>query len=286
MIHVPADLLTIVRAAQIPVVCLTLYAAAVAKLVTAPAPGGAVVVPGPALLLGTRWRRPAVFAVAGVEIVIATGLLVAPGLSAEVARAGAAIVFATGTFVLIELRSRHPDAGCGCFGTLSRTPVGMRALGRSCALTLASVAMVGVPAPGTAVVRTASWPYAAVAVAELGLLAAVAPETAALVARLTRREPCETARVPVAHTLRALRATAAWRDHRGMLTSDGPLDVWRELCWRYVVYAAVLEGRPARAVFAVRLGGRHPEVRAAVVDRETGEVLRRVPAEELVDASR
>lgn len=268
-----ANLLATVRAAQLPVVCLTLYVAAVAKLATAPQSDGAIV-PGPALLLGRRWRRPAVYTVAVVEITIATGLLVAPGAPAEMARLAAGVVFATGMFVLFELRSRHPDAGCGCFGTLSRTPVGVRALTRSAVLTLASAAMFGLPAPGATGLRTASWPSVLVAVAELAVLAALSPETSALVTRLTRREPCETARVPVARTLRALRATAAWREHRGLLAGDGPIDVWRELCWRYVVYPAEVDGRAARAVFAVRLGGRHPEVRAAVVDRATGEVLR------------
>ena len=273
MIAMTDDLLTTVRAAQLPVVCLTLYVAAAAKLATAPQSDGGVM-PGPALLLGRRWRRPAVFTVAAVEIAIATALLVAPGAPAGMARLAAGVVFATGMFVLIELRNRHPEAGCGCFGTLSRTPVGVRTLTRSAVLTLASSAMFGLPAPGAAGLRTASWAYVLVALAELAVLAALSPETAALVARLTNREPCETARVPVERTLRALRATPAWREHRNLLAGDGPIDVWRELCWRYVVYPAELDGRAARAVFAVRLGGRRPEVRAAVVDRETGAVLR------------
>ncbi|HEY3683587.1 MAG TPA: MauE/DoxX family redox-associated membrane protein [Streptosporangiaceae bacterium] len=277
------EILLAVRAAQLPVVCATLYFAAGAKLVTLPgaSSGSALydrsIVPGPALLLGTRWRRPAIYAVAGMEIVIASCLLLLPRGSADAARIAAGIVFATGTFVLIELRNQHPDAGCGCFGTLSRTPVGFRALGRSCALTVASLAMFGLPAPGLATLRTATPVYTAVALAELVLLVAIAPEVSAVLTSLARHEPCETARVPAQRTLRALHATAAWRAHRPLLTGDRPVDMWRELCWRYVVYPCVLDDRPARIVFAVRLGDRHPEVRAAVVDRATGEVRSRPP---------
>lgn len=279
-----ASVLTTVRAAQLPVVCATLYVAACAKLVTlSGASGGSALsdrslVPGPALLLGTRWRRPAISTVAGAEIVIATALLLLPRPYADAARLAAGITFATGTFVLIELRNRHPDAGCGCFGTLSRTPVGIRALARSCGLTVASLAMLGLPAPGLTDLRTATPAYAGVVAAEVVLLLAIAPEVTALFAYARRHEPCETARVPVTRTLRALHATAAWRIHQALLTGDRPVDMWRELCWRYVVYPGTLDDRPARVVFAVHLGERHPEVRTAVVDQLTGEVRSRLPA--------
>lgn len=278
-------MLTAVREAQLPVVCLTLYIAALAKLATLPPRGGIVaaawydrVSPGPALLLGVHRRRPAVIAVAAVEAAIATGLLVAPAHAADAFRLAAAIVFATGAFVLLELRSRHPDAGCGCFGAFSHTPVGVRALGRSVALAAASAAMTGLPGPGLALLDGFAPVHAAVAVAELVLLVVLAPETWALAARLRHREPCEAARVPVPHTLRALRASDVWREHRALLTDRAPADVWRELCWRYVVYLGTWDGHPARVVFAVRLGERHPEVRAAVVDGRSGEVRHRTPA--------
>ena len=280
-----AAVLTAVREAQLPVICVMLYVAALAKLATLPPRGGAGAAagydratPGPALLVGARRRRPAVIAVAAVEAAIATGLLVAPGVGTDAFRLAGAIVFATGAFVLLELRSRHPGAGCGCFGAFSRTPVGVRALGRSVVLAIASAVLAGLPGPGVALIRGFSPLSAVVAAVELALLVALAPETGALVSRLTHREPCETARVPVAQTLRALRASDAWREHRALLTGRAPADVWRELCWRYVVYPGTCDGRPVRIVFAVRLGDRHPEVRAAVVDGTTGEVRRRAPA--------
>jgi hypothetical protein len=44
-----------------------------------------------------------------------------------------------------------------------------------------------------------------------------------------------------------------------------PIDVWRELCWRYVVYPCRLDGEHAEVVFAVHLRRRRPLVQAAVL---------------------
>jgi len=50
-------------------------------------------------------------------------------------------------------------------------------------------------------------------------------------------------------------------------------DVWREGCWRFVVYTGYARGRPVDIVFAVYLQSRRTAVRAAVLDADTDEVL-------------
>jgi hypothetical protein len=49
--------------------------------------------------------------------------------------------------------------------------------------------------------------------------------------------------------------------------------MWRELCWRYVVYPARAGGKDAEAVFAVSLRPHRPVVHAALVDAATGATL-------------
>ncbi|WP_175250053.1 hypothetical protein [Actinomadura sp. J1-007] len=50
-----------------------------------------------------------------------------------------------------------------------------------------------------------------------------------------------------------------------MLASAVPLDVWREGCWRFVVYPARVDGRPMEAVFAVSTAARDREVKAVLL---------------------
>jgi hypothetical protein len=70
--------------------------------------------------------------------------------------------------------------------------------------------------------------------------------------------------VPVARTLGALRASAAWRRYAEFLAAT-PADVWREGCWRFVVYPGVLADRRVEVVFAVHLAGRGVPVRVGVL---------------------
>jgi hypothetical protein len=67
--------------------------------------------------------------------------------------------------------------------------------------------------------------------------------------------------------LAALHRSRAWRSHSGLITRDSPADIWRELCWWYVVYPG-RDGPSANdIVFAVEVKTRHPAVHAAVVSR-------------------
>ena len=60
---------------------------------------------------------------------------------------------------------------------------------------------------------------------------------------------------------------------RGSGLRRDAVDVWREGCWRFVVYPGYARGRPVDIVFAVYLQSRRPAVRAAVLDADTDEVL-------------
>jgi hypothetical protein len=55
-----------------------------------------------------------------------------------------------------------------------------------------------------------------------------------------------------------------------------PSDVWREGCWRYVVFPGIVAERPVEVVFAVYLQLRRPPVRAAIIDATPGEAPARV----------
>jgi hypothetical protein len=52
-----------------------------------------------------------------------------------------------------------------------------------------------------------------------------------------------------------------------------PSDVWREGCWRFVVYPGSTRGRPVDIVFAFYLQSRSPAIRSAVLDADTDEVI-------------
>src|SRR5439155_23184680 len=70
-----------------------------------------------------------------------------------------------------------------------------------------------------------------------------------------------------------LHASSQWRRYAGQVSAGSPSDVWREGCWRFVVYPGYARGRPVDIVFAVYLQSRRPAVRAAVLDADTDEVL-------------
>jgi len=105
---------------------------------------------------------------------------------------------------------------------------------------------------------------------ELLIIGALSPEIAEGLVRLGYSEPCELQIVPSGRTLAALHRSRQWRRHSRLITSTSPADVWRELCWRYVVYPASYDNRPADVVFAVFLTYHRPAIRAALVDGATG----------------
>lgn len=263
--------LAIAREVHVPLLAVVLITACAAKAwhtLRVPA-GGAGEGPTATFPLGPR--RPAAITVAAAELAIGTGLLLTAGRAgagtpALAVRTAAALLFGTAAGALYVLRSRRPEAGCGCFGELSRTPVGWRVIARAALLCAAAVSCAGAPPLRMPASAGQAWLTLAVAAAELGLLFALSPEVGQVLLRLSHTDPCEVREVPVARTLSALRASAPWRRYRGYLITAAPVDVWREGCWRFVVYPGMLASRRVEVVFAVHLNGRRVPVRVGLVD--------------------
>ncbi|WP_240506657.1 MauE/DoxX family redox-associated membrane protein [Thermoactinospora rubra] len=248
-------------AAQLPILIVLLVMGAGAKLATVrtDATPGALTRLGPAVLVPGRWRAPALMACAVGELVLACGLLLT---TFPIFRYGTALFFALSTYVLLELRRRRPDAGCGCFGEVSSTPVGLRSIGRTVVLTGMAVMAIFAPVPGWVPFIEPSWPLAA----GLAVLAVLSPELEEAAHRLRYRAPCEQRPSSEAVALAKLKASGPWRDHVGTLVSQEPRDSWRELCWRFFAF----ENRDHQhVVFAVYLSGLRPAVRVAVVSMES-----------------
>jgi hypothetical protein len=279
----PTAVLSAVREAQIPLLALMLLGGCAAKGARVLKSRDLAVGLGPTALFPLRLRRPIAMAMCAAEFGLGIGLILTAGqrgagLPATIVRAGVCLLFLTAVGALIELRERRPDAGCGCFGELSVTPVGNRTITRSAVLALAAIATVGQPPlrmPASGQLATV-WVVALVA--ELLLLAALSPELGEAMARLGYSEPCEVRPISVDRTLAALAGSGSWRRYARMVTASAPADIWREGCWRYVVYPGETEGRQVDLVFAVSLRSRRPQVRVAMLDAATDEVLSGTPA--------
>lgn len=233
---------------------------------------------GPAGLFPWRLRRPIMLVMCVVEFGLGLALLATAGrfgmgLPAAGVRSATALFFLIATGTLYEVRQRRPDVGCGCFGDLSDTPIGLRTIARAGLLCLSAVAATGAPPlrmPSSS--REAAFMVCVLGL-ELVLIAALSPEIAEIGVRLGYSEPCELRRLPVSRTLAALRVSSQWRRYAGQVVGDAPVDVWREACWRFVVFRGLDGNRPVDIVFAVYLQARRPPVRVAVLDDATDEVL-------------
>jgi hypothetical protein len=264
-------MLNLVDEVQVGLLAVLLISGSAAKLWHASGAGSPGHATGPTAMFPVRLRRPAATALCATEFALGAGLLLTAGSAgargpAVVVRAATFVLFCTAVGALHELRGHRPDAGCGCFGELSRTPVSWRAITRAALLCVAALAAIG--APPVRMPRSAgqAWLTLAVAAAELALLAVLSPEIGQLMIRLSHAEPCELREVPVDRTLSALRSSASWRRYRQFLVATVPADVWREGCWRFVVFPGVLASRPVEVVFAVYLASRHGPVRVGVLD--------------------
>ncbi|MQY05119.1 MauE/DoxX family redox-associated membrane protein [Actinomadura macrotermitis] len=206
----------------------------------------------------------------GVGLGLAEGALGAALLvsSHSAVRIGTTMVFASATWVVGELRSRRADVGCGCFGGLSDRPVDRRGVLRATLLTGAALVSIGAPHAGLEVLRRTPVQVAVLLAVELALFAALSPELAALRERLAGgpvRPSCARRRSTLGESLARLRASDAWLAYENAIASAAPLDVWREGCWRFLLYPARVEGRPAGLVFAVSTAERDRTVRSALV---------------------
>jgi hypothetical protein len=274
-------MLTAVREAQIPLLAVMLLGGCMAKLWRALRPRADRVRADPSRLLPGRLRGPVTVAMFTTELLLGLGLLGTagrfggqhPGLPATVVRTGTALFFLIAVGALNEMRQRSPDSGCGCFGELSETPIGWRTMARAGVLCAAAVATLHLPPLRMPASSAEAELWLAVLAFELALIAFLSPELGEVMVRLGYSEPCELRRLPVGRTLSALRASSQWRRYADQITTDIPADIWREGCWRFVVYPGMSGGRPVDIVFAVYLQSRRPPIRAAVLDADTDEIL-------------
>jgi hypothetical protein len=272
------------RDIQPPVIAAILMGACAAKLSRVLRTGTLAAGLGPTELFPLRLRRPLAMLLCAVELSLGITLVVTlfpvgtrPGVplfaprAATGARIAAAALFVVAASALIELRGRRPDLGCGCFGDLSRRPAGLRSILRSAVLTVAALISIETPALYLPPRGRGALLFLGLLCAELALIAALSPEVSEALARLGYSDPCELRTIPAGRTLAALRRSRPWRRHARAVTTELPIDVWRELCWRYMVFPYRDEGGMAEVVFAVQMKRRRPVVRAAVVPLSAGE---------------
>lgn len=263
--------MTYVLASQLPVLIVLLCLGTVAKfaVVRSGREPNALAKLGPAVLVPGRFRAPALLACGAGELVLAGGLLVT---THPFFRWATVAFFAMSTYVLLELRRRRPDAGCGCFGEVSSAPVGVRSIARTMLLTGMAVVTVWAPVPGWMAFAQPSWAYL---LGGLAVLAVFSPEIDELIERARHRAPCEQRRGPGEQAVLArLRASGPWRTHRDQLASHEPYDSWRELCWRFFAFK---NHQQDDVVFAVFMAGRRPAVRVAVVEADSESMPSYVP---------
>ena len=278
----PATLLADLRDIQPPMLAGILIGASLAKVgrVLRSGTGAAA---GPAQLFPLRLRRPLATLLCAFEMCLGLALLVTllpvgtrPGealfapRAATGARIAAAAFFLVAAAALAELRGRRPGLGCGCFGDFSTRPAGCRSIARAVLLTGGALICVESPALYLPPRGHGALLFLGIVCAELALIAALSPEVSEALVRLGYTDPCELRQVPAERTLAALRRSRTWRRHARAVTTGMPIDMWRELCWRYVVFPAHQDGKDAEVVFAVQLVRRRPLVLAAFLPLDTG----------------
>ncbi len=274
-------MLTALREVQIPLLAVMLLGGCAAKAWRALSSHSVTAGMGPTGLFPVHLRRPITIMMFLAELSLGLGLIATAGrmpdaashLPATIVRTATALFFLIAVGALNELRQRRPDSGCGCFGELSHTPIGLRTIARSGLLCASAVATIGLPA-----LRMPSSPrqaelWLAGLAFELALVAFLSPELGEILVRLGYTEPCELRRLPVGRTMSALHASSQWRKYASQVSTTEPADVWREGCWRFAVYPGIVRGRRVDIVFAVYLQARRPAIRVAVLDADTDEVL-------------
>src|SRR5580658_3235329 len=269
-------MLTAARELQIPLLAVMLLGGCAAKAWRVLRSRSIKAAMDPAGLIPLPLRRPIMITMCATEFGLGLGLLatagktgtIIPSLPATIVRAASALFFLIAMAALNETRQRRPAVGCGCFGDFSHTPVGWRTIARAGVLCVAAAATIGLPPLRMPSSATTAEMWLAVLAFELSLIAFLSPELGEILVRLGYSEPCELRRRPVGRTLTALHASSAWRRYANQITAAAPADVWREGCWRFVVYPGLARGRPVDIVFAVYLQSRRPPVRAAVLDAD------------------
>src|ERR1035441_8150676 len=162
-----------------------------------PRPGTAGM--GPTGLFPLRLRRPVMIIMFVTELSLGLGLAATAGrigdvsvrVPATIVRTATALFFLIAVGALNEMRQRRPDSGCGCFGELSDTPIGLRTIARSVLLAASAVATIGVPPLRMPSSSAEAELWLAVLAFELALIAFLSPELGEILVRLGYSEPCE-----------------------------------------------------------------------------------------------
>jgi len=274
--------LTAVREVQIPLIAVLMLGACSTKLLRVFRTRSIDEGLGPTAFFPMRLQRPLAMIFCGIEGGLGLGLIltagrVGHGAPADCIRLGAGLVFMVATCALLELRATRPDVGCGCFGDFSTAPVSRRTLARSALLSVAALSTLRLPAISQPRLGAQTTMLLVIMAAELVVLGALSPELGEALVRLGYSEPCELRAVPAGRTLAALRRSKTWRRHAGLISSETPTDVWRELCWRYVVFPAQYQERSTDVIFAVFLQQHRPAIHVAMVDVSTGEPVQWPP---------
>jgi hypothetical protein len=271
-------MLTTLREVQIPLLAVMLLGGCSAKFVRAIQRRSFSAGLGTTALFPLKLRPMAAATVSTVEFGMGSGLILTAGKFGHGApawsfRLGTCLLFVVATCALIELRSIRPDIGCGCFGEFSSAPITGRTLARSILLAIAALATVGLPWIQPLKSIGAAVPALLMFATELALFGLLSPEVRDVLVRIGYSAPCELRVKSEQQTITALQRSAQWRRHAALLAGDQPLDVWRELCWRYIAYPSRYNGRDAELVFAVYLQHRRPAVLSVLVDAATGSVI-------------
>lgn len=268
-------MLTSIREIQVLVLASILLGACAAKLARVVRTGTVSAGLGPTELFPRRLRRPTAVALyitessLGVALILTAGRFGAGG-PANTVRLATALLFMVAVCGLVELRQHRPDLGCGCFGDLSARPVGIRSVARACLLAAAALASVGAPALRPPPPGHKAATGLGILLAELLLVALLSPEAGEALMRLGYSEPCEVREMTSKRALAQLHRSRAWRQRAGLISSAAPLDMWRELCWWYVVYPADGgafahgSGQDSAVVFAVQVKSRRPAIHSAI----------------------
>jgi hypothetical protein len=273
-------MLNAIREVQIPLLAAMLLGGCAAKVLQMIRAGSAREHIGPTALFPMHLRRPVAIVLCLVEAGLGLGLVLTAGPfgqndPADGIRLGACLLFVVATCALIEVRQSLPDVGCGCFGDFSTSPVSSRTLARSVLLAIASLTTVNLGPVTWPRTTAGALGLLAILSTEVLLIGVLSPEVGEGLIRLGYSEPCELRNVPASRSLAVLHRSKHWRRYAGLITSEVPEDVWRELCWRFIVYPARYQDRETEVVFAVFLQHRRPVVHVALVDSSTGAPLER-----------
>ncbi|GIG71221.1 MauE/DoxX family redox-associated membrane protein [Phytomonospora endophytica] len=231
-------------------------------------------------LVGEARVVPAYRILGGLELLIAVALIAPPPLWIDLA-AGAAL--SAGFIAYLGYAAlAAPASSCGCMGSRP-SRISWRAFARAGTMLLASAAAL-LWAPSIAWYTELSGEpvlFTAVLAAEALLVAGLSPEfdhrwllpLRRLHNRLTHPLSGGGFEIPLDSTVTQLIRSGVYRHTAAALRSD-VTEHWDEGEWRFLVYSARYENRPATAVYAVpRLRYAPDDVRVAMVDEEEGTTL-------------